>query len=71
MSERRLAEMRREYVAEGLCEDQNNLRKELAQVREMAEKLEMDPVEFRILNDTQVDPNDSQRPFLSVNHPSA
>ena len=27
-------------VAEGLCEDQNNLRKELAQVREMAEKLE-------------------------------
>ena len=27
-------------VAEALCEDQNNLRKELAQVREMAEKLE-------------------------------
>ena len=27
-------------VAEGLCEDQNNLRMELAQVREMAEKLE-------------------------------
>ncbi|MFC3127269.1 aldehyde oxidoreductase molybdenum-binding subunit PaoC [Pseudoroseomonas globiformis] len=30
---------------------------------EMAEKLGMDPVEFRILNDTQVDPNDAQRPF--------
>ena len=32
-------------------------------VDEMAEKLRMDPVEFRILNDTQVDPNDPQRPF--------
>lgn len=30
---------------------------------EMAEKLQMDPVEFRILNDTQVDPEDPQRPF--------
>ncbi|HYD04814.1 MAG TPA: aldehyde oxidoreductase molybdenum-binding subunit PaoC, partial [Reyranella sp.] len=30
---------------------------------EMAEKLGMDPVEFRIKNDTQVDPNDPSRPF--------
>jgi len=30
---------------------------------EMAEKLGMDPVAFRILNDTQVDPEDSDRPF--------
>ena len=30
---------------------------------EMAEKLGMDPVEFRIRNDTQVDPQDPQRPF--------
>ncbi|ONG51086.1 xanthine dehydrogenase [Pseudoroseomonas deserti] len=30
---------------------------------EMAEKLGMDPVAFRILNDTQVDPNDPERPF--------
>jgi xanthine dehydrogenase YagR molybdenum-binding subunit len=30
---------------------------------EMAEKLEMDPVEFRILNDTQVDPENPDRPF--------
>lgn len=30
---------------------------------EMAEKLGMDPVEFRILNDTQVDPEHPQRPF--------
>ncbi|WP_159992450.1 aldehyde oxidoreductase molybdenum-binding subunit PaoC [Roseomonas sp. 18066] len=30
---------------------------------EMAEKLGLDPVEFRILNDTQVDPNDPKRPF--------
>ncbi|MDQ1077617.1 aldehyde oxidoreductase molybdenum-binding subunit PaoC [Pseudoroseomonas cervicalis] len=30
---------------------------------EMAEKLGMDPVAFRILNDTQVDPNDPRRPF--------
>ncbi|MDB5648624.1 MAG: xanthine dehydrogenase family protein molybdopterin-binding subunit [Hyphomicrobiales bacterium] len=30
---------------------------------EMAEKLHMDPVEFRIMNDTQVDPENPQRPF--------
>ncbi|CAN0359206.1 unnamed protein product [Ectocarpus sp. 12 AP-2014] len=30
---------------------------------EMAEKLAMDPVEFRILNDTQVDPEDASKPF--------
>lgn len=30
---------------------------------EMAEKLGIDPVEFRILNDTQVDPADPTRPF--------
>jgi xanthine dehydrogenase YagR molybdenum-binding subunit len=30
---------------------------------EMAEKLGIDPVEFRILNDTQVDPEDPNRPF--------
>ncbi|TCM07407.1 aldehyde oxidoreductase molybdenum-binding subunit PaoC [Sphingomonas sp. PP-CC-3G-468] len=30
---------------------------------EMAEKLGMDPVEFRIVNDTQVDPEKPQRPF--------
>ena len=30
---------------------------------EMAEKLGMDPVEFRILNDTQVDPEKTQRHF--------
>lgn len=30
---------------------------------EMAEKLGLDPVEFRILNDTQVDPEKPQRPF--------
>ena len=32
---------------------------------EMAETLGMDPVEFRILNDTQVDPQDPKRPFSS------
>lgn len=32
-------------------------------IDEMAEKLELDPVEFRILNDTQVDPEDPERPF--------
>ncbi|GEP45056.1 aldehyde oxidoreductase molybdenum-binding subunit PaoC [Brevifollis gellanilyticus] len=32
-------------------------------VDEMAEKLGMDPVEFRILNDTQVDPEKPERPF--------
>jgi xanthine dehydrogenase YagR molybdenum-binding subunit len=30
---------------------------------EMAEKLRIDPVEFRILNDTQVDPEKPDRPF--------
>jgi xanthine dehydrogenase YagR molybdenum-binding subunit len=30
---------------------------------EVAEKLGMDPVEFRIINDTQVDPEKPQRPF--------
>lgn len=30
---------------------------------EMAEKLGLDPVEFRIRNDTQVDPNQTDRPF--------
>lgn len=32
-------------------------------VDEMAEKLKMDPIEFRILNDTQVDPEHPDRPF--------
>jgi len=32
-------------------------------VDEMAEKLRLDPVEFRILNDTQVDPENPTRPF--------
>jgi xanthine dehydrogenase YagR molybdenum-binding subunit len=30
---------------------------------EMAEKLQLDPVEFRIRNDTQVDPGDPRRPY--------
>jgi xanthine dehydrogenase YagR molybdenum-binding subunit len=30
---------------------------------EMAEKLGMDPVQFRIVNDTQVDPENPQRPY--------
>jgi xanthine dehydrogenase YagR molybdenum-binding subunit len=30
---------------------------------EMAEKLELDPIEFRIINDTQVDPENPERPF--------
>ena len=30
---------------------------------EMAEKLGLDPIEFRILNDTQVDPENPSRPF--------
>ncbi len=30
---------------------------------EMAEKLGIDPIEFRILNDTQVDPEKPERPF--------
>jgi len=32
-------------------------------IDEMAEKLGMDPVEFRILNDTQVDPEKPDKPF--------
>ncbi len=32
-------------------------------IDEMAEKLGMDPVEFRVLNDTQVDPEKPDRPF--------
>ena len=32
-------------------------------IDEMAEKLNLDPIEFRILNDTQVDPEHPQRPF--------
>jgi xanthine dehydrogenase YagR molybdenum-binding subunit len=32
-------------------------------IDEMAEKLGLDPVEFRILNDTQVDPENPGRPF--------
>jgi xanthine dehydrogenase YagR molybdenum-binding subunit len=32
-------------------------------IDEMAEKLKLDPVEFRIRNDTQVDPEKPQRPF--------
>jgi len=32
-------------------------------IDEMAEKLGLDPVEFRILNDTQVDPERPERPF--------
>ena len=34
-----------------------------AAMDEMAEKLGLDPVEFRIRNDTQVDPNKPERPF--------
>jgi len=30
---------------------------------EMAEKLSMDPIAFRVLNDTQVDPENPQRPY--------
>ncbi|MBJ2155770.1 aldehyde oxidoreductase molybdenum-binding subunit PaoC [Variovorax sp. IB41] len=30
---------------------------------EMAEKLKLDPVQFRVLNDTQVDPEKPERPF--------
>ncbi|HYJ41648.1 MAG TPA: aldehyde oxidoreductase molybdenum-binding subunit PaoC [Steroidobacteraceae bacterium] len=32
-------------------------------IDEMAEKLKLDPIEFRILNDTQVDPESPSRPF--------
>jgi xanthine dehydrogenase YagR molybdenum-binding subunit len=34
---------------------------------EMAEKLGMDPIEFRIVNDTQVDPEQPDRPFSHRN----
>ncbi|MBB3527596.1 aldehyde oxidoreductase molybdenum-binding subunit PaoC [Rhizobium sp. BK456] len=34
---------------------------------EMAEKLGLDPVEFRIINDTQVDPEKPERPFSHRN----
>ncbi|MDR6290783.1 xanthine dehydrogenase YagR molybdenum-binding subunit [Inquilinus ginsengisoli] len=36
-------------------------------IDEMAEKLGLDPVEFRILNDTQVDPEKPERPFSQRN----
>jgi xanthine dehydrogenase YagR molybdenum-binding subunit len=32
-------------------------------IDEMAEKLRLDPIEFRMLNDTQVDPEHPERPF--------
>ncbi len=32
-------------------------------IDEMAEALDMDPVQFRVINDTQVDPTDPSRPF--------
>ena len=32
-------------------------------IDEMAEKLQLDPIEFRIMNDTQVDPEKPDRPF--------
>jgi xanthine dehydrogenase YagR molybdenum-binding subunit len=32
-------------------------------IDEMAEKLRLDPIEFRVLNDTQVDPESPERPF--------
>ncbi|MGE8702480.1 MAG: aldehyde oxidoreductase molybdenum-binding subunit PaoC [Achromobacter sp.] len=32
-------------------------------IDEMAQALDMDPVQFRVLNDTQVDPTDPSRPF--------
>lgn len=34
---------------------------------EMAEKLRLDPVDFRVLNDTQVDPEKPERPFSQRN----
>ncbi|GFE76282.1 aldehyde oxidoreductase molybdenum-binding subunit PaoC [Novosphingobium sp. TCA1] len=36
-------------------------------IDEMAEKLGMDPVKFRVLNDTQVDPEHPERPFSQRN----
>ena len=32
-------------------------------IDEMAEKLNLDPIEFRVINDTQVDPEHPERPF--------
>jgi len=36
-------------------------------IDEMAEKLKMDPIEFRVLNDTQVDPEKPELPFSQRN----
>ncbi|MBB4193413.1 xanthine dehydrogenase YagR molybdenum-binding subunit [Rhizobium aethiopicum] len=36
-------------------------------IDEMAEKLGMDPIQFRIINDTQVDPEKPERPFSQRN----
>jgi xanthine dehydrogenase YagR molybdenum-binding subunit len=36
-------------------------------IDEMAEKLGIDPIEFRIINDTQVDPENPERPFSHRN----
>jgi xanthine dehydrogenase YagR molybdenum-binding subunit len=36
-------------------------------IDEMAEKLGLDPIEFRIINDTQVDPENPRRPFSERN----
>ncbi|PND26098.1 aldehyde oxidoreductase molybdenum-binding subunit PaoC [Sinorhizobium sp. M4_45] len=36
-------------------------------IDEMAERLGLDPVEFRIINDTQVDPENPERPFSQRN----
>ncbi|TWF43948.1 aldehyde oxidoreductase molybdenum-binding subunit PaoC [Neorhizobium alkalisoli] len=36
-------------------------------IDEMAEKLGIDPIEFRIVNDTQVDPENPERPFSHRN----
>jgi xanthine dehydrogenase YagR molybdenum-binding subunit len=36
-------------------------------IDEMAEKLDMDPIQFRIINDTQVDPEKPERPFTQRN----
>lgn len=36
-------------------------------IDEMAEKLGIDPIQFRIINDTQVDPENPERPFSHRN----
>jgi len=36
-------------------------------IDEIAEKLNLDPIEFRIINDTQVDPENPKRPFSERN----